>query len=140
MPSMIPRTIAKELLTLTAEYPVVTILGPRQAGKTTLASLVPRFFDPWEGQVLFDGTDACEFRLYSLRQQVSLVLQEPFLLPLTVAENIAYGRPHASSEEIVAASVAANISAASSESSLASTLLTVCLATLSPPSPPSLPV
>jgi len=98
-----------ENINLTVEAgETIALVGATGAGKTTLACLVPRFFDPWQGQVLFDGTDAREFQLHSLRQQVSLVLQEPFLLPLTVGENIAYGRPNASSEEIIAASVAAN--------------------------------
>jgi ATP-binding cassette subfamily B protein/subfamily B ATP-binding cassette protein MsbA len=86
----------------------VALVGSTGAGKTTLASLVPRFFDPWEGRVLFDGTDARDVELRSLRQQVALVLQEPFLLPLSVVENIAYGRPDATREEIIAAAVAAN--------------------------------
>jgi len=86
----------------------IALVGATGAGKTTLASLVLRFFDPWKGRVLFDGIDACDIQLHSLRQQVALVLQEPFLLPLTVAENIAYGRPGASDEEIIEASKAAN--------------------------------
>ena len=86
----------------------VALVGATGAGKTTLASLVPRFFDPWEGRIKLDNIDARDIQLRTLRQQVAMVLQEPFLLPLTIAENIAYGRPDASSEEIVAASVAAN--------------------------------
>jgi ATP-binding cassette subfamily B protein/subfamily B ATP-binding cassette protein MsbA len=86
----------------------VALVGPTGAGKSTLVSLIPRFFDPWEGRVLFDGVDVRQVQLASLRAQIALVLQEPFLLPLTVAENIAYGRPEASREEIVAAAVAAN--------------------------------
>jgi ATP-binding cassette subfamily B protein len=85
----------------------VALVGPTGAGKSTLVSLIPRFFDPWEGRVLFDGIDVRKVKLASLRAQISLVLQEPFLLPLTVAENIAYGRPGASRDEIVAAAVAA---------------------------------
>ena len=86
----------------------LALVGATGAGKTTLASLVPRFFDPWEGSIRFDNVDARDIRLHSLRQQIALVLQEPFLLPLTVAENIAYGRPDASMEKILAASAAAN--------------------------------
>ena len=86
----------------------VALVGPSGAGKTTLVSLIPRFFDPWQGRVTLDGVDIRKCRLASLRQQVSLVLQDPFLLPLSAAENIAYGRPEASREEIVAAAVAAN--------------------------------
>jgi ATP-binding cassette subfamily B protein/subfamily B ATP-binding cassette protein MsbA len=86
----------------------VALVGSTGAGKTTLASLIPRFFDPREGRMLFDGTDARDIQLRSLRQQIALVLQEPFLLPLSIAENIAYGRPDATREEIIAAAVAAN--------------------------------
>jgi ATP-binding cassette subfamily B protein/subfamily B ATP-binding cassette protein MsbA len=86
----------------------LAIVGYTGAGKTTLVSLVPRFFDPWEGRVLVDGQDVRGVQLASLRRQVAVVLQEPFLLPLTVAENIAYGRPGASRQEIEAAARAAH--------------------------------
>jgi ATP-binding cassette subfamily B protein/subfamily B ATP-binding cassette protein MsbA len=69
--------------------------------------LIPRFFDPWQGRITIDGIDIRTLKLSSLRQAISIVLQEPFLLPVSVAENIAYGRPDASREEIVAAAVAA---------------------------------
>ncbi len=85
----------------------IALVGPTGSGKTTLASLVPRFFDPWEGRVTFDGMDVRDVRLADLRSRISIVLQDPFLLPLSVAENIAYGLPEASLEEIVAAAVAA---------------------------------
>jgi ATP-binding cassette, subfamily B, bacterial len=86
----------------------VAVVGATGAGKTTLVSLVPRFFDPWQGRVLVDGRDVRDVRLRSLREQVGVVLQEPFLFPFTIAENIAYGRPEASREEIEAAARAAN--------------------------------
>jgi len=86
----------------------IALVGTTGAGKSTLVSLIPRFFDPWEGIVSFNGVDIREIKLSSLRGQVSLVLQEPFLLPLTVAENIAYGRPGAGMEAIVEAARAAN--------------------------------
>jgi len=86
----------------------VALVGATGAGKSTLVSLIPRFFDPWRGRVLFNGEDIRGIKLSCLRSQVSLVLQEPFLLPLTVAENIAYGRPGAGREEIVEAALAAN--------------------------------
>jgi ATP-binding cassette, subfamily B, bacterial len=86
----------------------LALVGATGAGKSTLASLVPRFFDPIEGRVLLDGMDLREVRLASLRAQVSMVLQESFLLPLTVAENIAYGCEGAHRDEIVAAAAAAN--------------------------------
>ncbi len=85
----------------------IALVGPTGAGKSTLVSLILRFFDPWEGRVTFDGADIRDVQLDSLRQQVSLVLQEPFLLPLSIADNIAYGRPHATRDEVVAAAVAA---------------------------------
>jgi ATP-binding cassette subfamily B protein/subfamily B ATP-binding cassette protein MsbA len=87
---------------------VVAIVGPTGAGKTTLVNLLVRFFDPWTGGVEIDGHDLRTLKLRSLREQVGLVLQEPFIFPLTVAENIAYGRPAAVHEEIVAAAQAAN--------------------------------
>ncbi|HEX8218480.1 MAG TPA: ABC transporter ATP-binding protein, partial [Chloroflexia bacterium] len=86
----------------------VAIVGPTGAGKSTLAGLLVRFFDPWKGTVWIDGYDAREVQLRSLRSQVALVLQEPLLLPITVAENIAYGRAEATMEEIEAAARAAN--------------------------------
>jgi ATP-binding cassette subfamily B protein/subfamily B ATP-binding cassette protein MsbA len=89
----------------------LALVGPTGAGKSTLVSLIPRFFDPWSGRVTLDGRDVRETTLASLRSQVSLVLQEPFLLPLSVAENVAYGRPGASREEISAAAQAANADA-----------------------------
>jgi ATP-binding cassette subfamily B protein/subfamily B ATP-binding cassette protein MsbA len=87
---------------------VVAIVGPTGAGKTTLVNLLLRFFDPWGGRVLVDGHDLRQLRVRSVREQVAIVLQESFLLPLSVAENLAYGRPQATREEVVAAAVAAN--------------------------------
>ena len=86
----------------------VALVGQTGAGKTTLVSLIPRFFDPTAGRVLIDGQDLRELELTSLRSQVALVLQEPFLFPMTVAENIAYGRADASAEQVEAAARAAN--------------------------------
>jgi ATP-binding cassette subfamily B protein/subfamily B ATP-binding cassette protein MsbA len=86
----------------------IAIVGASGAGKTTLASLVPRFLDPWEGRVLIDGRDAREVRLESLRRQVAIVLQDPFLFPRSISENLAYGRPGAGRAEIEAAARAAN--------------------------------
>ncbi len=86
----------------------IALVGATGAGKSTLVSLIPRFFDPWEGRVLVDGRDVRDVQLASLRSRVALVLQEPFLLPLTVAQNIAYGRPEAGREAVVAAARTAN--------------------------------
>jgi ATP-binding cassette subfamily B protein/subfamily B ATP-binding cassette protein MsbA len=86
----------------------VALVGSTGSGKSTLAGLVPRFFDPWQGTVMVNGVDVRHVKLASLRAEISLVLQETFLLPLSVAENIAYGRPGATRAEIVAAAKAAN--------------------------------
>jgi ATP-binding cassette subfamily B protein/subfamily B ATP-binding cassette protein MsbA len=90
---------------------VVAVVGPTGAGKTTLLSLLLRFFDPWSGRVVVDGYDIKRLKVRSLREQVAVVLQEPFLLPLSVAENLAYGRPEATPEEVAAAAEAANADA-----------------------------
>jgi ATP-binding cassette subfamily B protein/subfamily B ATP-binding cassette protein MsbA len=81
----------------------VALVGPTGAGKTTVAGLVPRFFDPWKGRVLVDGHNLRDVQLRSLRQNVALVLQEPFLFPVTIADNIAYGHSTATLAQIEAA-------------------------------------
>ena len=84
------------------------LIGPSGVGKTTLMNLLPRFFDPTQGGVKLDGVDLRELKLKDLRTQVALVLQEPILLPASIGENIAYGKPGASRAEIEAAARAAN--------------------------------
>jgi ATP-binding cassette subfamily B protein/subfamily B ATP-binding cassette protein MsbA len=86
----------------------LALVGYTGAGKTTLAGLVARSFDPWQGRVLLDGRDVRSLRLKQLRENVAVVLQEPFLFPLSVAENVAYGRPGATREEVERAARAAN--------------------------------
>ncbi|HEY8667379.1 MAG TPA: ABC transporter ATP-binding protein [Tepidisphaeraceae bacterium] len=86
----------------------VAIVGPTGAGKSTLVGLIPRFFDPWQGRVLIDGKNVREMPVKDLRHNVSLVLQEPFLFPMSVAQNIAYGRPDATPEQIITAARDAN--------------------------------
>lgn len=85
----------------------VGIVGSTGAGKTTLLNLLMRFYDPTRGQVLLDGRDVRDYRIADLRRQFSVVLQEPVLFGASIAENIAYGKPDASDEEIVAAAKAA---------------------------------
>jgi ATP-binding cassette subfamily B protein/subfamily B ATP-binding cassette protein MsbA len=87
----------------------IAVVGPTGAGKSTLLSLLPRFYDPTRGRVLIDGADARDYRLASLRRQVAMVLQPPLLFPVSIRENIAFGRPDARIEEIVAAAKAARI-------------------------------
>lgn len=79
---------------------MVALVGPTGVGKTTMANLIPRFYDPTEGRVLIDGTDVRKIKLSSLRRNISMVLQDVFLFNGTVAENIAYGSPHASRQQI----------------------------------------
>jgi ATP-binding cassette subfamily B protein len=86
----------------------VGLEGRTGAGKTTLVSLLMRFYDPTEGAVLLDGADVREYRLADLRNQFAIVLQEPVLFSTSLAENIAYARPDATREEIEAAARAAN--------------------------------
>ena len=81
----------------------VGIVGATGAGKTTLISLLTRFYDPTEGHILLDGIDLRDYKLQDLRNQFAFVLQEPVLLSTTIAENIAYGRPEAESEDVVEA-------------------------------------
>jgi ATP-binding cassette subfamily B protein len=87
---------------------MIGLVGPSGAGKSTLVQLLSRFYDVDEGEILLDGHDLREVSLRSLRQQIGVVLQEPFLFHGTVAENIAYGVPEAGPAEIVAAAKAAN--------------------------------
>ena len=87
---------------------MIGLAGHSGAGKSTLINLISRFYDVEEGAVLIDGYDIRDVSLKSLRDQIGVVLQEPFLFNGTVAQNIAYGNPDAPIEEIVAASQAAN--------------------------------
>ena len=86
----------------------VGIVGRTGAGKTTLVNLLTRFHDPDQGALLLDRVDMRDWKLEDLRRQFAIVLQEPVLFSTTIAENIAYGRPDASADEIAAAARAAN--------------------------------
>lgn len=87
---------------------LVAVSGTTGAGKTTLVSLLTRFYDPDAGQIMLDGIDLRDYRLADLRNQFAIVLQEPVLFSTTIAENIAYGRPGASDDAIATAAKAAN--------------------------------
>jgi subfamily B ATP-binding cassette protein MsbA len=89
---------------------VAGIVGPSGAGKTSIVSLIPRFYDPASGQVLIEGTDVRKYKLRSLRDQISFVLQDTLLFNTTIWKNIAYGKPGASSAEIKRAAELANAS------------------------------
>jgi ATP-binding cassette subfamily B protein len=90
---------------------LVALVGPSGAGKTTIANLVPRFYDPQEGRVLVDGHDVRDLTLESLRRSIGIVTQETFLFHTTIAENLRYGKPDATDAELEAACRAANIAA-----------------------------
>jgi len=87
---------------------VVALVGPTGVGKTTLASLIPRFYDVNEGCVTLDGRDIRDCTLKSLRQQISIVLQDVFLFNGSVRDNILFGRPQATEQEMIEASKIAN--------------------------------
>ncbi len=89
---------------------VAALVGPSGTGKTTIVSLIPRFYDPVSGQVVIEGTDIRRYQLKSLRDQMSFVLQDTQLFRATIWENIAYGKPGAPSSEIKRAAELANAS------------------------------
>lgn len=102
------REILRGLTFTLAPGQSAAIIGPSGVGKTTLLNLVPRFFDPTGGAIQLDGADLRSLRVRDLRTHVAIVLQEPILLPTSIAENIAYGRPGATRAEVEAAAKAAN--------------------------------
>ncbi|MBM7582260.1 ATP-binding cassette subfamily B protein [Caldicoprobacter guelmensis] len=81
----------------------IALVGPTGAGKTTIVSLISRFYDPVEGRVLIDGIDIRDVTLYSLRRQMGIMLQEPFIFSGTIMDNIRYGRLDATDEEVIEA-------------------------------------
>ncbi|MFK7693237.1 ABC transporter transmembrane domain-containing protein [Paenibacillus sp. HJGM_3] len=87
---------------------VIALVGPSGAGKTTLIHLIPRFYDPDEGTVFLDGVDIRQLDLYDLRRQIAVVMQDNVLFTGTLLENIGYGNPDATREDIEAAAKAAN--------------------------------
>src|SRR6185312_5436596 len=86
----------------------VALVGPSGVGKSTLCALIPRFYEPAAGRILVDGTDIAEVTLASLRRGIGIVQQDVYLFGGTVRENLRYGRPEASTAEIVAAAQAAD--------------------------------
>src|SRR5262249_7299860 len=88
---------------------VGALVGPTGAGKSTIMSLIPRFYDPDSGVIRIDGANLKSFQQKSLRKQMSLVLQETILFHGTIWHNIAYGKPDATREEIMRAAELANV-------------------------------
>ena len=86
---------------------VLALLGPTGSGKSSIINMIPRFYDPTEGSILLDGHDIRGATLHSLRSQIGIVLQESTLFATSIGENIAFGRPDASEEEIIEAARAA---------------------------------
>ncbi len=101
------RTILRDINFRAMPGQITALVGATGAGKTSLVSLLSRFYEPAEGRVLIDGIVIADVQLNSLRENISLVLQEPFLFPVSIADNIAFGRPDATREEIVEAAKAA---------------------------------
>jgi ATP-binding cassette, subfamily B, bacterial len=88
---------------------LVALVGPSGAGKTTLTTLIPRFYDPQEGRVLLDGVDVRELTLESLRRHIGIVFQDTFLFHASIRDNLLYARPDASEQEMIAAARAAYV-------------------------------
>lgn len=86
----------------------IALVGPSGAGKSTLVSLIPRFYDVKKGKIYIDGRDIREYKIFYLRSQIGIVLQEPFIFSGTIAENIAFGKENAEIEEIINAAKLAN--------------------------------
>jgi ATP-binding cassette subfamily B protein len=102
------KSILKDLNFVVYSGQHVALVGPSGGGKSTLVSLLLRLYDPLEGQVLIDGHDVREYKLHSLRQQISVVLQDSILFAASVKDNIAYGCLQASDQEIEQAARLAN--------------------------------
>jgi ATP-binding cassette subfamily B protein len=102
------QTVLKDINLKIAPGQLAALVGPTGAGKTTIVSLLPRFYDLTAGEIRIDGTDIRHLKSRSLRQQIAFVLQETLLFRATVAQNIAYGKPEATRAEIIRAAKLAN--------------------------------
>ncbi|HEX4415802.1 MAG TPA: ABC transporter ATP-binding protein [Lacipirellulaceae bacterium] len=101
------RTVIRDVSLAIEPGQMIGLVGPSGAGKSTLVNLICRFYDVAAGSILVDGNDIRSFPIEEYRQNIGIVLQEPFLFYGTIAENVAYGRPDATSAEIIAAARAA---------------------------------
>jgi subfamily B ATP-binding cassette protein MsbA len=102
------RTILKDINLSIPAGKMVALVGPSGGGKSTLMDLIPRFIDPQQGQILFDGVDVKTLKMDSIRSQMGVVNQDSVLFNDTIFNNIAFGRPHATEAEVLAAAKIAN--------------------------------
>ncbi|KAM3112603.1 heterocyst formation ABC transporter subunit HepA [Phormidesmis sp. 146-33] len=104
-----PLNLVLQDITLTIEQGKMTaLIGSSGAGKSTLVDLIPRFYDPTQGQIRLDGVDLCQFEVNSLRRKLAVVSQDTFIFNASVRDNIAYGSPEASEAEVIEAAQWAN--------------------------------
>jgi len=102
------REVLHEISFVVRHGETIALVGPSGAGKTTITSLIGRFYDPSAGRITLDGIDLRDLGLKTLRDNISMVFQNTFLFDVTIRDNIAFGRPDATAEEVVAAARAAN--------------------------------
>lgn len=105
----VDRPVLKNVSLTARSGEVIAIVGPTGSGKTSLVSLIPRFYDPWQGAVQIDGIDVRDYTLRTLRSAIALVLQESLIFRASIRENIAFGRSNASPDEVLAAGEAAGL-------------------------------
>ncbi|ASS74816.1 ABC transporter [Tumebacillus algifaecis] len=103
------RDVVRDLSFTIEPGQVVALVGPSGSGKTTVSNLIPRLYDPTEGRVLLDGQDLRDLELKSIGEQIGMVTQETFLFHASIRDNLRYGKPDASDEEVIAAAKAAHI-------------------------------
>ena len=103
------RPVLRDLSVVAQPGQTVALLGPTGSGKSSVVNLLPRFYDPDEGRILIDGRDVREVTLESLRRSIGIVQQDVFLFIASIRDNIRYGRPGATDQEVVAAAKAARI-------------------------------
>ena len=106
--STLSPAVIKDVNLEVAPGEVIAVIGLTGSGKTTIANLIPRFYDVTDGRVTIDGIDVRDFDLHCLRSQIGIVMQQSLLFSATIEENIAYGAPNATQEQIIEAAKSAN--------------------------------